>query len=324
MCTAITYKTKNHYFGRNLDINKTFNESVTITPRGYSIACKKMPAIKTRYAMIGIATCVEDYPLYYDATNEKGLSMAGLNFPGNACYREYKENMDNVTPYELIPWILSECKNIKEAKNLIKKANIINTPFNDSLPLAPLHWIISDEKESVVLEPMEDGIKIYDNPIGILTNNPTFDIQLFNLNNYINLSAETPANRFCKDINLKTYSLGMGAIGLPGDSSSTSRFVKAAFTKLNSELLESETESINQFFHILASVAMPKGNVKTSEGDSEYTAYSSCCNTTKGIYYYTTYNNSMITAVDMNKEDLDTQKLISYPLITESQIKEQN
>ena len=116
----------------------------------------------------------------------------------------------------------------------------------------------------------------------------------------------------------------MGALGLPGDLSSASRFVKAAFTKLNSFSGDSESESISQFFHILGSVAQQRGCVHMGNSEYEITIYTSCCNTDKGIYYYTTYENSQISAVDMHKEHLDSQELISYPLIKGQQIRMQN
>ena len=113
-------------------------------------------------------------------------------------------------------------------------------------------------------------------------------------------------------------------MGRPGDLSSASRFVRAAFTKLHAHAGESESESISQFFHILGSVAQQRGCVRLEDGSYEFTIYSSCCNTCKGIYYYTTYENSQITAVDMHREDLDGSTLISYPLILDQQILAQN
>ena len=324
MCTAITFRTKDHYFGRNLDLEYSFNEMVTVTPRNYVFKFRKMMEMKTHFAMIGMAYVVDDYPLYYDATNEKGLSMAGLNFPGNADYKPYCDEKDNVTPFELIPWILGQCETVTDAKQLIDKINILDENFSNELPLSPLHWIISDKEHSITLESVKSGIKVYDNPVGILTNNPTFDYQLFNLNNYITLSNSEAKNMFSENINLEKYSRGMGAIGLPGDYSSMSRFVRATFVKMNSVSIDSENESISQFFHILQSVAMPRGCVKVGDGSYAYTIYSSCCNTNRGIYYYTTYNNYRINAVDMHKENIQGDALITYSLNKEQSIKRQN
>ena len=313
MCTAATYKTKDHYFGRNLDYEFSYNETVTITPRNYPFNFRAMGSINTHYAMIGMAFVQKDYPLYYDATNEKGLSMAGLNFPANAEYLPKKQGKDNITPFEFIPWILGQCATVKEARKKLEKLNLLNEDFSAELKLSPLHWMISDREESIVVEPLKEGIKIHDNPVGVMTNNPTFDFHMLNLANYMGLTREEPTSTFSDKLTLKPYSRGMGAIGLPGDLSSASRFVKAAFTKLNSISGDSESESVSQFFHILNSVAQQKGCCRVEKG-FEYTIYSSCCNTDKRIYYYITYENSQITCVDMHKENLDGEKLISYPL----------
>ena len=324
MCTAATYKTKDHYFGRNLDLAYSYQETVTVTPRNYPFNFRKAGRMENHYAMIGMAYVVDDYPLYYDATNEKGLSVAGLNFPGNADYKPEAQGLDNVAAFELIPWILGQCRDINEVRNLLEHINIWNENFSAELPASPLHWMISDREKSIVAEAVRDGLKIYDNPTGILTNNPPFDFQMYHLNNYINVSPEEAVNRFSDALDLKTYCLGMGGLGLPGDLSSASRFVKAAFTKLNSVSGDSESGSISQFFHILGSVDQQRGCVRLENGLYEMTVYSSCCNTDKGIYYYTTYENSQITAVDMHKEDLDSGRLVSYPLIQGQQIRMQN
>lgn len=323
MCTAATYLTRDHYFGRNLDYEFSYSETVTITPRNYPFEFRRMNGMPTHYAMIGMAFVQENYPLYYDATNEKGLSMAGLNFPGNAAYLPEMPGKDNITPFELIPWILGSCATVGEAKEKLSRINVLKEDFAPQLPLSPLHWMISDRNESIVVEPLKSGLAVYDNPTGVMTNNPTFDFHLLNLSNYMGLTREEPQNRFSDRLTLAPYSRGMGAIGLPGDLSSASRFVKAAFTRLNSVSGESESESISQFFHILTSVEQQRGCCRVTHG-FEYTIYSSCCNTDRGIYYYTTYENSQISAVDMHHENLDGTALVNYPLITGQQIAYQN
>ena len=324
MCTAATYKTRDHYFGRNLDYEFSYGERVTIAPRNFPFHFRKVDALERHYAIIGMATVVDGCPLFFDGTNEKGLSMAGLNFPGNADYKPEMTGKDNVTPVEFIPWILGQCADLKETRAMLERMNMVKIDFSEALPLQPLHWIISDREGSITVESVKDGLKVYDNPVGVLTNNPTFDMHLFNLNNYMHLSTEPPVNHFSKALNLAPYSRGMGAMGLPGDLSSASRFVKATFTRMNSLSGESESESISQFFHILGSVAQQRGCVHMGEDKYEITLYSSCCNTDRGIYYYTTYENSQITGVDMHHEDLDGTEIVTYPLITGQQIRMQN
>ena len=313
MCTAITFKTNDFYFGRNLDLEHSYNERVVITPRKFPLKMRCVEPLKTHYALIGMATIIENYPLYFEATNEKGLSMAGLNFPGNADYKPFSDNLKNITPFELIPYILGKCKDIKEAERELNDINLVNINFNGDLPLSPLHWIISDKTKSLTIESVKTGFKIYENPVGVLTNNPTFPYHLMNLNNYMSLHEGASENNLSENIEFKNYSLGLGALGLPGDYSSASRFIKATFVKYKSKLGKGEGESVNQFFHILDSVAMPKGCVLVRKGEYEYTRYSSCCNADKGIYYYKTYEDFNIKKIEINSFDLNTNELYEMP-----------
>lgn len=320
MCTAITYQTKDFYFGRNLDYDFSYAEEVTITPRNFPLSFKKIGGLKTHYAMIGMAFVPHGYPLYYDAVNEKGLCMAGLNFVGNACYGAEAKDKINLAQFEFIPYILGKCASVKEALEELKRINLIGVTYRDDMPVAQLHWIIADKEKAITVEFVEEGLKVYDNPIGVLTNNPPFDEQMFQLNNYMALSPRDPKNTFSDKLELKRYSRGMGAIGLPGDLSSQSRFVRAAFVKLNSVSGDSEEESVNQFFHILHAVEQQRGACIIGESDYEITIYSSCCNAAKGIYYYTTYENHAITAVDMYSENPDGAELYRYPMLRRENI----
>ena len=324
MCTAATYKTKDFYFGRTLDYEFSYGDEITIAPRNYEFNFRKVKKIESHYAMIGMAHVVGDYPLYYDAINEKGLGMAGLNFVGNAYYNECIEGKDNIAQFELIPWILGQCESVKEVRELLKNINITNEPFSEKFPLAQLHWIIADKYEAITVESMKDGLKVYDNPVGVLTNNPPFDKQMFELNKYMNLSPKVPKNNFSDKLDMEYYSRGMGAIGLPGDLSSQSRFVRVSFVKMNSVSENDEKSSVSQFFHILNSVDQQRGCCEVADGKYEITIYTSCCNASKGIYYYTTYNNHQITAVDMFKENLDGNSIVKYPLIETGEIRWQN
>ncbi|MCM1113292.1 MAG: choloylglycine hydrolase [Muribaculum sp.] len=330
MCTAATYRTKDFYFGRTLDYEFSYGDEVTITPRRYPFHFVEQGTVETHYAMIGMAHVENDYPLYYDAVNEKGLGMAGLNFVGNAVYRDKAEGRENIAQFEFIPWILGQCATVKEARVLLEKINLLNVPFSDRLPVAQLHWIIADKEEALTVESVAEGVKVYDNAVGVLTNNPPFPYQMAALKRYLSLSARQPENTFAPGLDLEPDSRGMGAIGLPGDLSSQSRFVRVAFVKMNSISGEGETESVSQFFHILNAVDQQRGCCVLGGGAAgdkpvyEITLYTSCCNADKGIYYYTTYDNHQITAVDLHKEDLDGESLTRYRPITEEQLRMQN
>jgi choloylglycine hydrolase len=320
MCTAVSFHGKDHYFGRNLDLEYSYREEVVVTPRNYPVRFRRMCEMAHHFALIGMAMIADGFPLYYEATNECGLSMAGLNFPGNAYYPPENADKVNVAPFELIPWLLGQCSTVEEVRALLRRVNPVRIDFSAALPLSPLHWMISDREESIVVEPMQDGLRIYDNPVDVMTNNPPFDYHLYHLQNYMHLTIGDPDGHFVPDRMARPYSRGMGAIGLPGDLSSASRFVRAVFTARNAVPGETETESVSQFFHILESVSQTLGCVQVGE-KLEQTVYSCCCNTDRGIYYYTTYFNRQITAIDLHRTDLNGSLLRAYPLVKTQQIR---
>ena len=322
MCTAATYKTNDFYMGRTLDYEFSYGDEITVTPRNYSFTLRHGGKLENHYAINGMAHVPGTNPHNYDAINEKGLGIAGENFVGNATYKpvDPSSSKHQITQFELIPFILGTCASLKEAKEALKNMDLVDTPFSPQLPVGSLHWLIADETGSITVEAVKEGLMIYDNPAGVLTNNPPFPQQMFQLNNYMHLSPRQPVNTFSKDLPLNTYSRGMGALGLPGDLSSSSRFVRASYVKMNSRCNGDELSSVSQFFHILGSVDQQRGCCEVAEGKYEITLYTSCCNATKGIYYYTTYDNHQISAVDMHKTDLNGQELARYTPVTTEQI----
>lgn len=319
MCTAASFKNKNTYFGRTLDYEFSYGEKVTITPCNYPFEFRHLGLNNNHYAIIGMAHIHNDYPMYYDAMNEYGLGMAGLNFVGNAKYNEVIEGKENVAQFEFISFILSTCKNVLEAKNKIMEINLVKTPYNEYYPAAKLHWILRDTNDCIVVEAMEDGIHIYDNKTGSLTNNPPFNYQLENLKNYVSLNNDEPNKSF--SFNEAFYSRGMGSVGLPGDLTSQGRFVRVVYTAHFSVASPDENSSVNQFFHILESAWQTRGLCKIND-KYEITIYASCMNLNEGIYYYKTYDNPQISAVYLKNENLNSSKLISYDLAKESIFKQ--
>ena len=324
MCTAAAFQTKDFYFGRTLDYECSYGECVTVTPRRYPFSFRHMGRLDAHYAMIGMAHVADGYPLYYDAVNEAGLGMAGLNFVGNAQYADVREGTENIAQFELIPWILGRCATVREARARLDALNLVGTPFSEHYPAAQLHWLLADKDEAVVIESMADGLHVYDDPAGVLTNNPPFPQQMAMLANYRALSPRTPQNTFAPGVDLPELSRGMGGIGLPGDLSSMSRFVRVAFTRGNAKAADDEMSSVSQFFHILGSVEQQRGCCELDGGKYEITLYTSCCNADKGIYYYTTYDNRQITAVSMHHENLDGTALVHYPILEQQNIFCQN
>ncbi len=324
MCTAATYKTEHFYMGRTLDYEFSYGEEITVTPRGFRFDFRNDGTLADHYAMIGMAHVADGYPLYYDAVNEKGLGMAGLNFVGNAVYSQPREGSRNVAQFEFIPWVLSQCADISQARELISAMTLTGTPFSEKLPAAQLHWIIADKSGCIVVESTEKGLQIFENKAGVLTNNPPFEQQMFMLNNYMSLSPKDPVNSFADSLELTRYSRGMGAIGLPGDLSSASRFARVAFTRNNSCSGNSVAESVGQFFHILGSVEQARGCCEVAPGKFEITIYTSCWDAQTGVYYYTTYLDRRINAVDIHRAGLNGSGLVRYSMLQQEDFNYQN
>lgn len=325
MCTGLSMLNGKFYFGRNLDLDWDFGQQVVITPRKYPFVFTKEPPQNNHFALIGMANVTENYPLYAEAINEKGLGMAGLYFAASGHYPSGAPDAKyQVSPYELIPWVLGQCDTLKKARELLENLALNAIPFSRHMPLTLLHWIISDKTGTLVAEPIQTGFRVYENPVGVLTNEPPFEFHMTNLHNYINLTREYAKNRFSDKIELVSLGTGMGSIGLPGDPSSVSRFVRAAFNKWNGICEKEESSSVSQFFHILDSVSVVSGTLLTRDRQVYFTRYSCCMNGDDGVYYYKTYQNNQITAVHLFNEDLEARTLKTFPLITQEQIRRVN
>ncbi len=315
MCTGIARSGGRLYFGRNMDYDKSFGEQVVILPRCFPLSFCREGAVLSHYAMIGMAAVMDGYPLFADAINEKGLAMAGLHFEGNARYfSEGEAEGYAVSPYELIPWVLSRCADIAQARELLESTVPIKVPFRSDIPLAPLHWLIADREGALVFESTREGIHLYDNPAGVLANNPPFPFHLQNLSRYAGLSNTAPRTPFATRLSLMPPSRGLGALGLPGDYSSASRFVKAAFLSAHLTAYDDSADDVSEFFHLLAALAPVSGSVILEDGSRHITTYSCCMDGEKGIYYYNTHFNHQITAVNLHSVNLDDKSLTVFPL----------
>ena len=340
MCTALTLNNKKTFlFGRNMDIETSFGQKVVITPRNFTIPMRFQKPIKQKYAVIGMASPMKDvehnnidYPLYAEAANEKGLAVAGLNFPATAHYPKPGEikGAFELTPYEVIPYLLSQFTTTKEVKDFFVKNNvqIVHKSFAPNIPVAPLHFIVSDKMEdSIVIEPCKDGLKVYENTLGILTNNPTFDWQTINLSFYQNIKTKQSDDVEWIGEKLDPFGQGFGSVGLPGDWTPPARFVRTSYLKNSSPIEEDKNKMITQFFHILDNVAMVKGSiiVDTPRGEKfDITLYTSCIDLNEGVYYYKSYDNNQINVIRLHNENLDGNEIIVYPFSTEQQFNEVN
>lgn len=319
MCTSLAMHGEHFWFGRNMDIEDSFGERVVITPRCYPFVFRCGEISEDHYAMIGMAAVADGYPLYAEAVNEKGLGIVGLHFPGNAVYREKaEEGKRGISPFELIPYLLGRCASLSEARELLGEICLVSIPFSERLALTPLHWHIADRTGSLVLESTVDGMHLYENPVGVLTNNPPFPFHLANLCHYGNLTNRMPDGALSGVHGAAPFGMGFGAVGLPGDYSSTSRFVRAAY--LLRVARAADEEELSHFFHLLGAVAPMGSAVLTADGRPHRTIYSCAVDGERGIYYYTTCENRQITAIQMHQEDIGGKGLAEYPLVRREQI----
>ena len=326
MCTALSINSKegNYFFGRNMDLAYNFNQKVIIIPKSYEfkdLVTGNM--ITNNRAIIGIGTVIDNHPTLADGMNENGLAAAGLNFMGYAYWeKELVEGKTNIAPYDFIQWILSNHDTVEQVKESIVNIELVDVPLNENVPCPTLHWMITDKTgNSIVVEKTKEKFAFYNNTVGILTNNPTFDWHLTNLNEYIYLTPNNPKDTEWSNQELTPLGIGAGTLGIPGDFASVSRFVRAAYIRANEPIIDNDIKAVTQFFHMLDYVKMVRGGVMTKEGLEDLTLYSSCMDQEKGIYYYKTYGNNRISAVDMNKEQLEGKELKIFEYITEQDIK---
>ncbi len=324
MCTAFHLSFRDSYFGRSLDLDRSYGEELAVLPRRMPLHLRHMGELREHFAMIGVATVVGGVPLFYDAVNEHGLAMAGLNFPDNAYYAKPSCGKDSIASFEIIPFLLSQARSVDEALPLLSRISLVDTPFAPSLPPSPLHFLLADKARAVTVEPTREGLQIYENPVGVLTNNPPFPYQLEHLERYRHLRVDNREVMRSTGLPYSDYSQGMGALGLPGDASSPSRFVRAAFGVRNAEAGETEAQSVLQVMKLLSSVEMIRGLVRTDDGKWDTTVYKVAVNQDRGIYYYTTERSTGIHTVDMHRCDLDASTLFRYPLLTTDAFTAQN
>ena len=317
MCTSIRLGGVNSFFGRNMDIECSFGEHVVLVPRKYPISFKLEKGIKSHYAILGMASVACDYPLFADAFNEKGLCVAGLSFAGCAEYmplNKVNSLKKNIAPYELPLLLLSSCKTVEECKTLLENINIVAVDFSDIIKLTPLHWHVADKTCSIVIECFEDHVFVKDNCADVLTNAPTFKVQMNRLASFQNLTPYPVSNCLSELVDV-TYGKGLGGVGLPGDFSSQSRFVKSAYLTSLSKTFGEECITLPNLFAILSSVAVPLGAVveDNSKKQSHYTRYTCGIDMNKLRYSYRPYDRLSITSIDMMDNDVDMNELIIFP-----------
>ncbi len=275
MCTAVS---KDGLFGRTLDVEKTLGEGSVICPRGYDFSFIYEGKMQEHPALIGTALDVGT-PLWFDAMNEYGLGAAGLNFPGLAVYLDKKEGMHNIASFEFIPWVLSNCRNVAEARKLLLNTNITPDAFAPSIPPSRMHWIVADAADCIVAEPTAEGLMVYDNEFGVMANPPEFPVHA---------AAAKEGGE------------------VPGDTSSRSRFLRALYAKKSTL-----RNTVPDYFRMMDTVSVPYGLGKMYDGANALTVYTSCMDLANGDYYYSTYEDRAIRRVSFSEIDLNSSKFVT-------------
>jgi len=329
-CTGLQLTTKDHAVinGRTVEFGVFLDTSVVFVPRGYKFTGSTTlgPGKKwsSKYASIGMI--LVDNKVIVDGMNEKGLATASFYFPGYAKYSvTTKENQKiSMSSSDFTQWILSEFATVDEVKKAIENNEVAISPvLTPGFPpqVQPFHFIVYDRSgKSIVIEPLDGKLKIYDNPIGVITNSPTFDWHMTNLRNYVNLLAHTPEDVKVFGATIKPLGQGAGMLGLPGDFTPPSRFVRAAAFAASSIPAETADKGVLQVFHILNSFDIPVGAARTIEDGeifSDYTMLTLVRDTKNLRLYYKTYDDQTIKMVDMKKFDFNGKKILRLHTKTE-------
>lgn len=314
MCTGVRFSDNNGnmYFGRNLDWTVGYGQKVVLTPRDYNYHSAFLGEMKPQHgAIVGMAIVEENTPLYFDCYNEAGLGIAGLNFPGYAAYApEAIDGKTNIAAYEFPLWITLNFATVDEVEEALKNAAIVAKPINDKFPVSELHFIIGDNKRSIVVEYTDKGMEIFKNDVDVLTNQPGYAWHKENLRNYMNLSPKHPHDVKWGKAEMVPFGSGSMMRGIPGDYYSPSRFVRVAYLNTHYPTKDTEKDNVIRLFHTLSGVAMIDGAAAMDENSFEKTIYTGGYSSASKTYYYNTYDNPSILRVSMGDYDLDKSELI--------------
>lgn len=321
-CTGIGMHALDNAFvnGRTVEFGIDLDMSVAVIPRNITFTAQtpsgKGMTYTSKYAAVGIY-CF-DKIILMDGINEKGLTAAAFYFPGYASYAKTTiwNKSKALSPLDFTNWILTQFGSISELEEALPSVLIAGTIFKDwgaSAP-PPMHYIVYDKSgRSIVIEPLDGKLKIYENTIGVITNSPTFDWHITNLNNYINLTPFNATKSNFQNLPLHTFGQGSGLHGLPGDFTPPSRFVRAAIFSKSSIPVKNSAEAVKETFHILNQFDIPKGSIRGKEEGGkisyDYTMLTSVKDTSTLQYFYHTYKDQAIKCVQLDKLDLDAKEI---------------
>lgn len=345
-CSAMSWESldKKHFWGCNFDFNHYANgTNILFVPRNYPYYLQgssleknlvDKDLTKTKYAMIGMGSNImQSTPVMYEGINENGLMGGQLYF---RTYSKFLEepiaNTISIQPIYVVLHVLAQCKNVEDVEELFtKQISVLESGVFEQIP--QIHWFFSNQLgNNIVIEYENSELKIYKNKMGVLTNSPDYDFHLKNLANYVNLQSQDYETVVINSCEIKNSYSGNGMVGLPGDCTSPSRFIKLALLKNNAIQGENEVDAINKMFHLLGQVSFPQGLVKTGITSDitkhdhnivnyDYTIYTAIMCSESLKYYWTTYENPQIQMIDLNHLLTETE-LIEFEFKQPIEIKE--
>lgn len=304
MCTSIIYENglREFFLARTMDFTFPLDGKPIYIPRGYTFYTDSLKHFKSNLSFIGAGRLIDEY-VFGDGVNEAGLAVASLYFATDAVYPKKSEGtLLELAPHDVVSFLLGNCQTILEVKKIIKEIKIIEevSPVIDGV--LPLHWIVADKSgRSIVIEPVATGIEIYENTVGVMTNSPSFPWHLTNLNQYVTVSNTEKRPIQYKDFLATGNGAGSGMLGIPGDYTSISRFVRIAFMNQFIEKAQSNEESINVISRMLSAVYIPKGIKFKRNGLTDYTQFSSVMDLSHSVYYINYYENNRYLKLDLKE-----------------------
>ena len=300
-CSSLSWQTQDgkHILGRTCDMFLLPNSGPTFMPRGQEFTVNdRGDRIATKYAYAGFSMLVTNTPIFVDGINEHGLMGCLLYYPRFAHYGDYTDGKLNLNPIYFMTYMLGNFTDINDLLNNIGNINLINEKVAGGD--APVHFIISDRSgETIILEPDQTGLTIHRNTIGVMTNSPNYDWHAQNLRNYIGMQTMARPAQQLGDLTLQPFGEGTGLIGLPGDYTPPSRFVRIAYIKHLLDKPADEMTALSMMHNVLASVTIPMGLHKNAEGGVEGTLYTSVMCSESLTYYISTKDNHRISAIKL-------------------------
>ncbi|KQC12778.1 MAG: hypothetical protein APR63_10375 [Desulfuromonas sp. SDB] len=327
-CTGITITAEDGsvVYGRTMELGNDLVEwGLIVIPRSTSFTGSTPwggpgASWKAKYAFTGVNAY--NLPAVVDGVNEKGLAAGAFMFPNFVEYQQATEDQADITisSNDFVNWVLSNYSSVEELKAGLPQIKVTPVVFDEPGwgDVPPLHWFVVDKSgAAIVVEYVDGELNIHDNPVGVITNAPMFDWHLINLKNYVQLSPDAAMTRQLGNENITPVGRGSGMLGLPGDFTPPSRFVRAAYLKAALIPVQNATEGIKQIFHLLNQFDIPRGVIHLSSGDhplSEQTDWTSGIDLENCRYYIHTAETRRIHVIDLLNSPLDTTEFINIPL----------